>query len=111
MKSYKIALPLMLALVLSAASYAADKADGKKGGTVGIVSEAPAGGDAKVVAVLKVKRPEEKSIDLMAEGEVATQLKDFAKKGARVKVMGEASADGKSMTVTKVEEAMKKKDK
>ncbi|MGD0089501.1 MAG: hypothetical protein ABSE73_06230 [Planctomycetota bacterium] len=107
MKGVKFLLPLSLALLCSFA-LAADADSPKKGdSTFGTLSEAPAGGDAKVIAVLKVKgHDQNKSLNVIATGdELIAQIKDLAKKGAKVKAKGDVSADGASITVTKIDEA------
>jgi hypothetical protein len=99
----------VLVAVLCAFALAGDKAKGKGAAVHGALSEAPAGGDAKVVAVLTTKDKETKqakTINVIAANDaLATQLKDLAKKGAKVKIKGEVSADGASITASEVDEA------
>ncbi|MCY3018747.1 MAG: hypothetical protein NTW87_06930 [Planctomycetota bacterium] len=112
MRSVKVWLPLLVAL-LCGVGLAAEK-EGKEGKgdakgkpMFGVLSEAPAGGDAKVLGVFKtkVKGGEEKSLNVIAANdEISAQIKELVKKGAKVKLAGELSADGASITVSKIAE-------
>ena len=108
MKSVTLLVPLTVALLcsLSLAAEKEGKGDGKRP-LMGTLSAAPAGGDAKVLGVLKTSiKHEDKSINLIAAGDdVAAQIKDLVAKGAKVKVMGDLSADSTSITVSKISEA------
>jgi len=107
MRSATIWLPLTLAL-MCAFVFGADKEGKTKDKPLfGTLSEAPAGGDAKVLGVLKTTiKHEERSVNVIAASDdVAAQIKELVKKAAKVKVAGELSADNTSITVSKIEEA------
>jgi hypothetical protein len=104
MSGVKFLLPLGLALLCSFALAADKEAHAKP--TMGVLAAAPAGGDAKVLGTLKVKDVVLNVI--AANDEVAAKIKELVTKSARVAVVGEKSADGKSITVSKIEEAAKK---
>ncbi|HEY3319662.1 MAG TPA: hypothetical protein VGP72_04210 [Planctomycetota bacterium] len=120
MKVYGVVAGFVLALACTGAWCAEGGGHGDKdtkGGkpTLGTLSEKPA--DSKVenlVALLKVQPKEgkeAKTLNLIAApGEVATKLADLAKKGAKVVVKGEPTADGTGINVTKVTEASDKGD-
>jgi hypothetical protein len=100
MKVIKFFLALMLVGTFATCVTAADKE--KKGGAlVGTVSEKPADAKEGVVAVLKSKKGD--AHNLIATGEVATQIAEFIKKGTKVRVTGEVTPEG--VKVTKIEEA------
>jgi len=109
MRCAKYLVPLAVALLFS---YALAAEEGEKrakgeGGVYGVLSAAPAGGDAKVLGVIKMKSKDgEKSVNVLAANdEVGAKIKELVAKGARVAIRGEKSADGSSITVSKIEEA------
>jgi hypothetical protein len=109
MKGARVLVPLALALLCSFA-LAADKegkGDAKSKPLYGVLSEPAAGGDAKVIAVLKTKiKDEDKSLNVIAgKDELTAQIKELAKKGAKVRVQGEVNADKTSITVSKIAES------
>ena len=72
----------------------------------GVLAAPAADAAADVVAVLTVKHPDSKSFALKtADATLAGKIKELAAKSAMVVVKGELSADGKSIAVTKVNEA------
>jgi hypothetical protein len=107
MKAVKYLVPLAVALLWSF-SLAAEEGHSKgEGMTRGTLSAAPAGADAKVLGVLKVKvEGVEKSLNVLpANDTVAATIKDLVAKGAKVTVKGEKSADGNSITVSEIKES------
>jgi len=110
MRCVKYLVPLTVALLCAFAFAADDHKDshGKGDGSVfGVLSAAPAGGDAKLLGVLKTKeKHEDKSLNVMAANdEVAAKIKELVAKGAKVKAKGEKSADGNSITISEIKEA------
>ncbi len=98
MKSLKFALPLMLALIVSA-NIKAEDAPKKEESWTGTLAEKAKDAKEGVVATLKVG---DKSVNLWAEGDVAKNLADWAKKGAKVDVHGTA-VDADNVKVSKAE--------
>ncbi len=103
MKAFKFALPLVLALLVSTAAKAEEKPAAKEGKWTGTLAEKGADAKAGVAAVLKVKDGDkEVSVNLWADGDTAKNLADWAKKGAKVEVHGEA-VDATNVKVKKAE--------
>ena len=96
MKSLKFALPLMLALVVSA-NIKAEDAPKKEESWTGKLEEKAKDAKEGVVASLKVG---DKSVALWAEGDVAKNLTEWAKKGAEVTV---TAVDAGNVKVSKAE--------
>ncbi|HYF51353.1 MAG TPA: hypothetical protein VEJ63_18205 [Planctomycetota bacterium] len=103
MKSFKFALPLMLALVVSAYIQAEDKPAAKEESWTGKLVEKAK--DGKETAGLKVG---DKTVALWAEGDVAKNLTEWAAKGAEVTVTGVMTDAG--VKVSKAEPAKKKEE-
>ena len=82
-----------------------DKGKGKPESTSGILAAAPAGADAKVLAVLKMVDNDKTVNVLAANDDVAKQIKDLAKKGATVNLTGQYNNDRTSITVSAISEA------
>jgi len=99
MKSFKFALPLMLAFVVSAYISADEKPAAKEQDWTGALVEKAKDAAEGVVAGLKVG---DKTVNLWAEGDTAKHLADWAKKGAQVKVTGTA-VDADNVKVSKAE--------
>jgi len=116
MRVARICVTAALALFCTVA-LAADGGRGKEKGrskpeaTSGTLAEAPAGADAKVLAVLKGVDTDKLLKILAANDEVAKQIKELAKKGATVNVSGQYDANRTAMTVTAISEAGVASDK
>jgi len=80
---------------------------GVKSESVGILAEKPAGSGDDIAALLK--GGDGKTLTLMARGETGKRLANLAKRGAQVKVTGEANGD--IMTVSAVQVTSAEGDK
>ena len=110
MKKFLFALPLIAALAVPVLIKSANADDtpaethAKGDHHTGILSAKPADAKDGVVAVLTSKHHnEEKTFNLIATGDLATQIAGFMKNGTKVMVKG-AVTDG-AITVTAVEVA------
>jgi hypothetical protein len=102
---FKYALPLVLALIVSASVTADEQVES----WTGTLAAKPADAKEGVVAVLKVKAGDkEVSVNLWATGEEAKKLTDWAAKGAQAKISG-TKVDDANVKVTKVEAVEHKK--
>jgi hypothetical protein len=102
MKSFKFALPLMLALVVSAYVKAEDAPAAKEESWTGVLAEKAKDAKEGVVAELKVG---DKVVNLWAADEkVAKELGEWAKKGAKATVTG-TKVDDANVKVSKAEAA------
>ena len=117
MKYVRYVVPLAVALLFSFALAAAEgggeTAPKGTGGTMcsGKLSAAPAGGDVKVLGVLKTSIDnQDKSLNVLAANDtISSTIKDLVKKSATVNVKGELSADKSSIMVTEITESGGKK--
>jgi hypothetical protein len=101
MKSFKFALPLMLALVVSAYVKAEDAPAAKEESWSGTLVEKAKDAKEGVAAGLKVG---DKTVSLWTEDKkLAGELADWAKKGAKAKVTG-TKVDDANVKVAKVEQ-------
>ena len=101
-----VALALLCTVALAGqAGKGRDRDKAKSESTSGTLSEAPAGGNAKILAVLKGV-DSDKTLNVMAANdEVAKQIKELAKKGATVNMSGQYDANRTAMTVSAISEA------
>ncbi len=99
MRTFKYALPLVVAILMAAQV----RADDPPATWTGTLAEKPADAKDGVVAVLKVKNGDaEVSVNLWADGDTAKTLKEWAGKKATVTVTG-AKVDDTNVKVAKVE--------
>jgi hypothetical protein len=114
MRVARICATVALAL-LCASALAADagkgKAKSKAESTSGTLAEAPAGGDAKVLGVLKAVDGDKTTNVIAGSDDIATQIKDLVKKGAMVNITGQFNTDRTSITVSAISEAGVPSDK
>jgi len=102
---FTFALPLMLALLVSAFIQAEDKPVNKEQDWTGKLVEKAK--DAKETASLKVG---DKTVALWAEGDVAKNLTDWAAKGAEVKITGVMTDAGVKVSKAEPAKAEEKKE-
>ena len=89
----------------TAGTRSADKAEPGVNNAIGVLSEKPAGSKIEhLVAVLKMQG-RDRTLNLIATGDVAEKLSNLAKEGAKVRVNGEATEDGTGIKVKRVTEA------
>ena len=101
MRTLKYALPFVLLALFQFPVLAVN------GAWTGILAAAPADADAKdgVVATITIKEGDKDVvINLHAEGDTARDLKEWASKGAKVRIIGN-HIDAKHVKVSKVEKA------
>jgi len=107
-----VALALLCAVAWAGeAGKRKDRDRSKPEATSGTLAEAPAGANSKVLAVLKGV-DSDKSLNLLAANDdVATKIKELAKKGATVNVSGQYDANRTNFTVSAISEAGVASDK